>query len=234
MTQKVLGILGGLGPLASAEFIKTIYELNIKESEQNSPICVLYSNPTIPKRTKTIEARDNQVLQEFLVDALDKLDKVNSTKIVIACITMHYYLPYTSLLLQNKVISLIEIIIQEVLNKPQPYLLLCSPRTRKTNVFSQHPKWGLVQPYIVFPNDPDQAVVANCFGEIKLNGNQEAILGTIDTMVDRYGVQGWIAGCTEFHILHKYVLALGNRTRSHSIIDPLFTIAQNLDDFLNA
>ena len=50
MTES-LGILGGMGPLTSAEFLKTIYEVNISGPEQDAPACVLYSDPSVPDRT---------------------------------------------------------------------------------------------------------------------------------------------------------------------------------------
>ena len=49
--RTILGILGGMGPLASAEFVRSVYELNVQTKEQASPVCVLYSDPTIPDRT---------------------------------------------------------------------------------------------------------------------------------------------------------------------------------------
>lgn len=52
--SKTLGILGGMGPLASAEFLRTLYELNITYPEQNSLSCILLSDPTIPDRTQAI------------------------------------------------------------------------------------------------------------------------------------------------------------------------------------
>ena len=45
MKNKVLGVVGGAGPLASAEFTKTIYEFSLGEREQEAPIVLLYSIP---------------------------------------------------------------------------------------------------------------------------------------------------------------------------------------------
>ena len=45
---KRLGILGGMGPLASAEFLKTLYECFPYEREQDAPVCLLVSDPTFP------------------------------------------------------------------------------------------------------------------------------------------------------------------------------------------
>ncbi len=119
MTKKALGILGGLGPLASVEFLKTIYELNITESEQESPICFLYSNPTIPKRSETIAAGQSQILLDFLTATLEELCQMGSSKIVIVCLTMHHFLPQLPTYFQEKVISLVDLIIQDVLKSQQ-------------------------------------------------------------------------------------------------------------------
>lgn len=47
-----LGVLGGMGPLASAEFLKTIYECSVAGGEQRSPSVIMYSDPTFPDRTE--------------------------------------------------------------------------------------------------------------------------------------------------------------------------------------
>ena len=49
--SNVLGVVGGMGPLASAEFVKTIYEYGLNRREQESPSVVLVSDPTFPDRT---------------------------------------------------------------------------------------------------------------------------------------------------------------------------------------
>ena len=48
--KAVWGIMGGMGGLASAEFVRTIYEYNAREIEQDSPVLILYSDPTFPDR----------------------------------------------------------------------------------------------------------------------------------------------------------------------------------------
>jgi aspartate racemase len=43
-----LGVLGGMGPLASAEFLKTIYEESLDGPEQTAPQVVLHSDGSSP------------------------------------------------------------------------------------------------------------------------------------------------------------------------------------------
>jgi aspartate racemase len=57
--RNIIGILGGMGPVASAEFLKTIYEDQLDPDEQGAPIVMMYSDPTFPDRTKAFLASNN-------------------------------------------------------------------------------------------------------------------------------------------------------------------------------
>ncbi len=91
---KMLGILGGMGPLASAEFLKTIYEYNLPlTSEQDTPKVILYSDPSFPDRTELLLKGNEIMLQNILLEVLPRLIDLGVTKIIICCITSHYLLP---------------------------------------------------------------------------------------------------------------------------------------------
>ncbi|RAM48147.1 MAG: aspartate/glutamate racemase family protein, partial [Hapalosiphonaceae cyanobacterium JJU2] len=124
--KKILGILGGMGPMASTEFLKTIYECNLANLEQESPICILYSDPTICDRTSAIINNSSKLLIKSLIDKFEALEQIGVNKVVIPCITAHHFLPKLPLEMQNKVVSLIDIIVEEVLNTRKKYLLLCT------------------------------------------------------------------------------------------------------------
>ena len=70
MTKPVLGVLGGMGGLASAEFVKTIYELSGAEShlEQDEPALVMYSDPAFPDRTEAFLRGETQLILTGLID----------------------------------------------------------------------------------------------------------------------------------------------------------------------
>ena len=51
MTDKVLGVLGGMGPLASAQFMLRLTLLTPAERDQDHIPAVLWSDPRVPDRT---------------------------------------------------------------------------------------------------------------------------------------------------------------------------------------
>jgi aspartate racemase len=228
--KQVLGILGGMGPLASAEFLKTIYDFNIGAVEQESPVCILYSDPTVPDRTEEILNGTEEVLLARLVKTLDALCRLGANKIVIACVTIHYLLPKVPAFLREKVISLIDLIFDEVLATEERHLMLCTNGTRSTDIFQNHDRWALIKPQVVFPSEDDQRFVHDLILKIKANQIDDSLWSRFDDFSKRYRVGSFIAGCTEFHLLAKRSI---NCNPQYRFVDPLLTLARDLKMFMN-
>jgi len=68
-----LGIVGGMGPLASAAFLSTLYELTVDGAEQSAPACILLSNPAVPDRTESVLGGRGEAVLSPLRTALETL-----------------------------------------------------------------------------------------------------------------------------------------------------------------
>jgi aspartate racemase len=230
--KKILGILGGMGPLASAEFMKTIYEFNTADLEQKLPTCILYSDPTFPDRTEAIiNNKSEDLLVSLLVETLQKLTQLGASKVVITCITTHYFLPRVPAHLRENIISLIDLIIQEILPTKKRYLLLCTNGTRQAGIFQKHPQWHLAEQHVILPNQADQNTVHHLIYQIKTSGYQESMAFSLDNFIKKYQVDSLIAGCTEFHLLTKHLMKPESDERNERIVDPLLTLAQNFKNY---
>ena len=87
-----IGILGGMGPLASAELLGTLYRANITDPEQDAPACVMISDPSFPDRTERILRGDTGELTKRLASAWAELTMMGADVIVITCMTVHHVL----------------------------------------------------------------------------------------------------------------------------------------------
>ena len=54
MSEKILGVLGGMGPAASAEFLKILAEKYPARKDQDHPVIYMISDPKIPDRGSAI------------------------------------------------------------------------------------------------------------------------------------------------------------------------------------
>lgn len=224
--EDLLGVLGGLGPLASAEFLKTIYEHGRGGREQESPRVILYSDPTFPDRTEACLSGAVGPLLEKLVDSLTRLHRLGATRVVICCVTMHHLLPALPRDLRERVVSLLDVIFDGVLAGGEPQLLLCTTGAREMRIFERHESWQLAAGLFVTPDDDDQREVHRMIYRIKQGGDVRREALFVESLLGKYGVASFIAGCTEIHLLTKQFAAGRAGLPARRSIDPLTLIAR--------
>ena len=226
-----LGIVGGMGPLASAEFVRTIYDYSLADRvEQGAPVISLYSDPTVPDRTEALlNGEDAAVFRQF-TEALHYLTATGATKIVVCCMTIHYLLPKLPPALSSNIVSLLDVIYDN-LPKRGRHLVLCSSGTRKLRLFEGHDRWEEFKDFLIFPDEHDQRLLhEEIIFPLKRNPNMPSLISTLESMLERYEVDCFIAGCSEIHIIAKHLTAPANGHKVYGCIDPLDILARELTE----
>jgi len=230
--MKKLGILGGMGPLASAEFLRTIYRLNVTDPEQGAPVCVMISDPSFPDRTEAILRGDTGLLVERLTAALGDLVSLGAEPIVIACVTAHHVLDQVPPPLRQKVISLIDLVIDQILADPRRRLLLTTTGTREARIFERAERWPAVAQWVERPSAEDQETLHALLYRLKRGdtaGDVGDIVRWLEALPARYTVDGCIFGCTELHLVHR---AMEERGSAVGVLDPLILAARAVPGWL--
>jgi aspartate racemase len=230
--RQALGILGGLGPLASADFVLSIYERNMGQTEQEAPAIVLYSDPGFPDRTEVFLQGNEHLLVGPLETALERLSACDVTRVAIACVTIHHLFSRLPKQLREKIISLVDIILDAVVANQQPALLLSTTGTRRMQIFEQNEHWAEAAPFIVFPDDEDQEKLHQyIYKHIKASASCDPLISFLDGLCRKYEVQQLIAGCTELHRLSREISNRRSQLPAH-VIDPLMILACDYKDYL--
>ncbi len=86
----ILGILGGMGPLATCEFFKKIIELTPAEKDQDHLHIIIDNNTNIPDRTEYILGKGKDPRIELIRSAI-RLESIGADYIAIPCNTAHYF-----------------------------------------------------------------------------------------------------------------------------------------------
>jgi aspartate racemase len=221
--DEVVGIVGGLGPLASAEFLKAIYENSPREREQEAPKVIMYSDPAFPDRTDAILSGDYNELFEKLVSSLRALSFLGATRMIVCCVTAHNLLKKLPPDLNTGLISLVDVIFEQIIQSPEKRLLVCSKGTRETRLFQDHEHWSATQEFIVLPDEHDQELIHHeLIYQIKKTRNVYELLPTLKSLLAKYRVDSFISGCTEMHIVARRLAF------KHASIDPLSIIAERI------
>jgi aspartate racemase len=89
-TRKVIGILGGMGPAATADFYHKIIRATPAKVDQDHFKVLIYSNPQIPDRTAAIQGEGPDPLPALVASA-EVLVNAGADFLTIPCITAHYF-----------------------------------------------------------------------------------------------------------------------------------------------
>ena len=228
--KSTLGVIGGLGPLASAEFVNTIYEHNIAEVEQDAPKVILLSDPSFPDRARAFRERADNLLIDSLAERAAVLLGLNVSKIVVCCMSLHYALPSLSPDVGRRIISLVDLTVDGVAESGRRQLLLCAPLTREAGILENHPGWDKIKGLVAMPDGPDQETVCRMIRHYKTANDSHPFTPHLTDMMSKYRADSFIAGCSELHILTRYLSR--EKNQDFSFVDPLFIVAKNLASLL--
>jgi aspartate racemase len=225
-SQSRWGIVGGMGPRASAAFLTSIYAQATVSKEQDLPIVYMLSDPTLPDRTPLLLQGRQEVLAKRLANDIERLVGLGATDIIVCCITLHQVVPMLPLPLRRRVRSLVEIIIGEVAARKNMQLLLCTEGTRRMDIFPAHPLWQRAAPYVMWPDPGDQRAIHAMIYDVKGGGSRPDHRMAIRELTRRYHVGSVIAGCTEMHTVLDDVFV--RERPSVRVVDPLAILATQI------
>lgn len=230
---EVLGIVGGMGPLASTRFLESIYRFGAHTEEQNAPACILISNPRFVDRTLAVQRGQQSLLVTALSETMCQLEKAGATRFVIACFTAHSVISELPVAWRKSIISLVDVLMEQISESSEPHLVLCTTGTRRARILEEHPSWSGLREYIVLPDEEDQALIHDLiYEQLKSGRLGYQHLKELERLADKYRVRHLTAACTEFHLLQDSFTGLKGSSWSFDLADPLLFIAQNLDRFL--
>ncbi|MBC9954015.1 amino acid racemase [Leucobacter sp. cx-42] len=90
--RRVVGVLGGMGPAATADFYGKIVQITPAERDQDHLRTLIWSDPTIPDRTGALVDRGPHPGRQ-LADGARILENSGAHVIAVPCNTAHAFLP---------------------------------------------------------------------------------------------------------------------------------------------
>ncbi len=220
LVEKIIGILGGMGPLATAELFRRIVEKAPAEKDQDHPRIIIYNNPKIPDRTAFILGKGPDPRPE-LIDSAKKLQEWGADFIIMPCNTAHFFAETIQKAIDIPLVSMVEKTADRIKDMGLKKVgLLATDGTVKGLVYHRALlKRGI---NVAVPPEKDQAkVMRGIYSGVKagnLRLGRRLILSVARKLEKR--VEGIIAGCTEVSV------ALKPEDLSVPLIDPMDVIAE--------
>lgn len=227
-----VGVIGGLGPLASASFVETIYiaYLNneIWQQHHYAPNVYLYSEPLQSQSNPVMSVRQSEA------ELLAKLEKNTASLmnhemdcIVLCCFTAHVLLPKLLTQHQVKIYSLITLVLEYVLEKKDNFVVLSASSAREAHVLETHPLWSKAGHQIIFIDNETQKKLDLLIQAVKKNQVDSQVLDKFLELMSQFPASQFIIACAELHILHKKLQSY-SKTQTAAVFDPFFYITQKI------
>lgn len=91
MERKKLGIIGGLGPMASAQFLELLTWMTAAKNDQQHIEAILYSRPNTPDRTAFLLGESKESPLPVLRDTAEVLENLGCEVLAIPCMTAYSF-----------------------------------------------------------------------------------------------------------------------------------------------
>jgi len=196
---KKLGILGGMGPLATYTLYKNIIKSTPVKKDQDHIDMMILNASYIPDRTAGILHGGESPLP-YLSDALKTLENSGCDLIVVPCNTSHYFFDEMQDSCKSKILNMVELTAEKIksLGIAKVYLM-ATEGTIKTKVYEKYfsPKNIEIMP----ASDEEIKEMMRAIYEVKADKNPDT--GNLRGIAEKYHKLGCgkiILGCTEFSV----------------------------------
>lgn len=204
MEKQTLGVIGGLGPIATAHFMELIIRMTEADTDQEHIDMILYNRPSIPDRTGYIldPTKPNPLPEMIRVG--NALARQGAKLIAIPCMTAHYFHADLTRYIEAPIVHAIhETAVHLKKNGVQKVGIMATDGTIRSKLFQRElERHGLEA---VIPGEKGQkCVMSVIYDDIK--AGRPAQMEKFDFAsreLREKGAQAIILGCTELSLVKR-------------------------------
>lgn len=222
--QKIIGVLGGMGPAATADFYQKLIQSTPAKTDQDHLKILIYSNPHIPDRTAAIRGDGPDPLPALVASA-DALIRAGADFLTIPCVTAHHFFDGLQAAVSVPILHLVRETVAAVgVEYPtfRRFGLLATSGTLLSRMFeAKFEPQGLT--ILTCERSVQETRVMEAIYAVKkgesLDRPRDLIREAATHLLDR-GAQAVIAGCTEIPLI------LRQGDLPVPVIDPTWNLAR--------
>lgn len=227
MNDKIIGIIGGMGPEATMDFYMKIIKNTKVSCDQDHYRVVIDSNAKIPDRTKAILGEGADPVPA-LVETAQNLEKIGAEVGCIPCITAHYFIDKVAESVSFPILNALEETCNTIGRRfegASKIGVLATTGTIKTGLFDRYME-GYEIVYLD-ENMQENNVMEAIYGSEGIKsgvteGKPVELLMEAGNKLIELGAEVIVAGCTELSIV------LGENSYEVPLIDPMVVLAERV------
>ncbi|MDP5274573.1 aspartate/glutamate racemase family protein [Chengkuizengella axinellae] len=229
--SKTIGILGGMGPLATIDLYKKIVMNTPVQKDQDHLQIIIYNNPKIPSRMEALRPNGESPLPELIQSAVT-LQNAGADFIVMPCHSAHYWIHEISSAIHIPFYNMIQTVIEYmdrymVKKEGEKVLLLATETTIDSRMYQRsfhNNRIKLILPQRSTEQKNINKLILECKKGCMSNNKY---LNDIGKIIERYELEGMnsiIGACTEIPLIFPFLKT------SVELIDPTLLLAKKTID----
>lgn len=197
---KTVGILGGMGPYATAMFFQNILELTPAEKDWDHLRIIIDNNPHIPSRTRAILYGEESPVRR-MIESCKKLASYPVQFIVLPSNSACYFLPEVQRKIKPPILSIINIAVEEMQSKYLGVEKVAVVGGMVTYIKESY-RESLARKdiHLIKYDEKTQGMIVTLIEKIKLNEAKSVLDGLYLDIIERIkngNIDGIILACTE-------------------------------------
>lgn len=199
-----VGVLGGLGPMATVYFYDMVVEMTDARIDQDHLDMIIMNRATTPDRTAYIVGSSDASPLEYICRDAKRLEAAGADFLVLTCNTAHYFYQDIADSIGVPLINMIEETVAHAKKQGHKKIgILATTGNIKTGLYQDMCIKQSMNYYV--PNDSVQESVMDIIYK-QVKAGKKADMGQFQEIVDALLAQGCdcaILGCTELSIIKK-------------------------------
>lgn len=198
--RKTIGILGGMGPMATADLFRKIVAMTKADCDNDHIRIYIDDNSAIPDRTAAILSGGKDPVEE-MSDSLKKLVSCGADCILMPCNTAHYFLPRLQEQTDVPFISMLEATAKACADRflGKTAAILATKGTLATGLYEKALTAQNVS-YLIPDVWEQDALMGVIYDGVKADAAPETYRAAMEAVLERLMARGtdyFILGCTE-------------------------------------
>ena len=201
MKEKIVGIIGGMGPEATVDLMNRIIKGTSASDDADHIRMIVDNNPKVPSRIKALLEGGGEDPAPCLQEMARKLHAWGADFLVIPCNTAHYYHTKVQEVVPVPVLNMIRLTCEEVFHlEPDLKTIGLLASTAVLNIGLYKKEFQSFGVNVLNPAEEIQCLVMDIIRKIKTSNYGAEVVETFQLAVNHLldsGAQGLLIACTE-------------------------------------
>lgn len=198
-TQRVVGVLGGMGPLATVDFMQKVIKATPANRDQEHVPMIVHAIPQIPDRaTAILSGKDDPF--PALLEGLKTLERSGAGLVVIPCNSAHAWFDRLSAMTSMQMLHIADAVRRALAHKGGQLALMATEGTVRAGFYQRY--LSEADRKVLLPPPEVQAMITSGIASVKAGDIDEArrLIGDAAHALQALGAERLLLACTELPI----------------------------------